>query len=236
MFHILIFLCISSVRSIIKNIMYICFIFSKVCRNKTNPEKSANTDFNQHFCLSFWENSHSVCCSSPLFILLSCLFLFPALFQMSSIATSSWCSQQTLQDQYTDLRHFLSLHSEKQDLFFSQSCTAVCDQCLSLLPTLIMLLLQIMHSFYLYNPQKCCKATLLKCSGTFSSWSLSLQLILIHAQLRLCFLCSQLLLFYTALSLQNSPFNVTVSLTSYFIYPVFLMLRTSLLPHTYTNN
>lgn len=236
MFHILIFLCISSVWSIIKNIMYICFIFSKVCRNKTNPEKSANTDFNQHFCLSFWENSHSVCCSSPLFILLSCLFLFPALFQMSSIATSSWCSQQTLQDQYTDIRHFLSLHSEKQDLFFSQSCTAVCDQCLSLLPTLIMLLLQIMHSFYLYNPQKCCKATLLKCSGTFSSWSLSLQLILIHAQLRLCFLCSQLLLFYTALSLQNSPFNVTVSLTSYFIYPVFLMLRTSLLPHTYTNN
>lgn len=236
MFHILIFLCISSVWSIIKNIMYICFIFSKVCRNKTNPEKSANTDFNQHFCLSFWENSHSVCCSSPLFILLSCLFLFPALFQMSSIATSSWCSQQTLQDQYTDLRHFLSLHSEKQDLFFSQSCTAVCDQCLSLLPTLIMLLLQTMHSFYLYNPQKCCKATLLKCSGTFSSWSLSLQLILIHAQLRLCFLCSQLLLFYTALSLQNSPFNVTVSLTSYFIYPVFLMLRTSLLPHTYTNN
>lgn len=236
MFHILIFLCISSVWSIIKNIMYICFIFSKVCRNKTNPEKSANTDFNQHFCLSFWENSHSVRCSSPLFILLSCLFLFPALFQMSSIATSSWCSQQTLQDQYTDLRHFLSLHSEKQDLFFSQSCTAVCDQCLSLLPTLIMLLLQIMHSFYLYNPQKCCKATLLKCSGTFSSWSLSLQLILIHAQLRLCFLCSQLLLFYTALSLQNSPFNVTVSLTSYFIYPVFLMLRTSLLPHTYTNN
>jgi len=236
LFHILIFLCISSVWSIIKNIMYICFIFSKVCRNKTNPEKSANTDFNQHFCLSFWENSHSVCCSSPLFILLSCLFLFPALFQMSSIATSSWCSQQTLQDQYTDLRHFLSLHSEKQDLFFSQSCTAVCDQCLSLLPTLIMLLLQTMHSFYLYNPQKCCKATLLKCSGTFSSWSLSLQLILIHAQLRLCFLCSQLLLFYTALSLQNSPFNVTVSLTSYFIYPVFLMLRTSLLPHTYTNN
>jgi len=236
LFHFLIFLCISSVWSIIKNIMYICFIFSKVCRNKTNPEKSANTDFNQHFCLSFWENSHSVCCSSPLFILLSCLFLFPALFQMSSIATSSWCSQQTLQDQYTDLRHFLSLHSEKQDLFFSQSCTAVCDQCLSLLPTLIMLLLQIMHSFYLYNPQKCCKATLLKCSGTFSSWSLSLQLILIHAQLRLCFLCSQLLLFYTALSLQNSPFNVTVSLTSYFIYPVFLMLRTSLLPHTYTNN
>lgn len=218
-----------------KHYVYLLY-FSEVCRNKTNPEKSANTDFNQHFCLSFWENSHSVCCSSPLFILLSCLFLFPALFQMSSIATSSWCSQQTLQDQYTDIRHFLSLHSEKQDLFFSQSCTAVCDQCLSLLPTLIMLLLQIMHSFYLYNPQKCCKATLLKCSGTFSSWSLSLQLILIHAQLRLCFLCSQLLLFYTALSLQNSPFNVTVSLTSYFIYPVFLMLRTSLLPHTYTNN
>lgn len=233
MFHILIFLCISSVWSIIKNIMYICFIFSKVCRNKTNPEKSANTDFNQHFCLSFWENSHSVCCSSPLFILLSCLFLFPALFQMSSIATSSWCSQQTLQDQYTDLRHFLSLHSEKQDLFFSQSCTAVCDQCLSLLPTLIMLLLQIMHSFYLYNPQKCCKAEV--CWSVQEPLS-SLQLILIHAQLRLCFLCSQLLLFYTALSLQNSPFNVTVSLTSYFIYPVFLMLRTSLLPHTYTNN
>lgn len=149
-----------------KHYVYLLY-FSEVCWNKTNPEKSANTDFNQHFCLTFWENSHSVCCSSPLFILLSCLFLFPALFQMSSIATSSWCSQQTLQDQYTDLRHFLSLHSEKQDLCFSQSCTAVCDQCLSLLPTLIMLLLQTMHSFYLYNPQKCCKATLLKCSGTF---------------------------------------------------------------------
>lgn len=196
--------------------------FNEVCQNETNPETLANIDFNQYFCITLWEKSHCIefICLHYLFCFAVCSFFL----QQSSIATTSECSQQTLQDQHADLRYFPLWIWEK----WRTSFVSISSHLLLYVTSGLQSLSQSAHAsspnhVFLSSaqlPKICCKASSLKCSWTLYN----LQLTLINAWFRhFFFWSSQLLPLHTAF-IQFLPYhfhqifllNAPVSLTLYF--------------------
>lgn len=178
--------------------------FNEVCQNETNPEKLANIDFNQYFCITLWEKSHCIefICLHYLFCFAVCSFFL----QQSSIATTSECSQQTLQDQHADLRYFPLWIWEK----WRTSFVSISSHLLLYVTSGLQSLSQSAHAsspnhVFLSSaqlPKICCKASSLKCSWTLYN----LQLTLINAWFRHFFFL-----------------KFTVTTSPYCIYPVLTL-------------